>query len=144
MKKLYHWLLALLFVTTVGGASVAIAIPQTTFAATACNDRLLTFPTWYNGLTNSKCEITAPTGAGSTGLNKFIWTIALNIVEIILQLVAYITVGFIIVGGYKYMISAGSSDGMVKARKTITNAIVGLLLSMLSVLIVNIISGAIK
>jgi hypothetical protein len=61
----------------------------------------------------------------------------------ILQLVGYIAVGFIIFGGYKYMISAGSPDGMVKARKTITNAIIGLVISIFSVAIVKIISGAI-
>ena len=62
----------------------------------------------------------------------------------ILQIVAYIAVAFIIVGGFKYITSAGSPDGMVKARKTITNAVVGLLISIFSVAIVNVISGALK
>jgi hypothetical protein len=142
MKYIRNWLFALLFVTVAGGATVAVATPQVTLAA--CNERLLTLPTWYNGLVDpATCQIQAPTGEKDS-LNKFIWTIALNIVEIILQVVAYITVAFIIVGGFKYMTSAGSSDGMVKARKTITNAVIGLILSIASVAIVNVISGALK
>lgn len=140
MKKLLlHWMAALVFVTTAGGSVVVLATPQPTFAA--CNERLLTFPTWYNGVVDDNCEVKIATG--NDGVQKFVLTVGLNIVEMILQLVGYIAVGFIIYGGYKYMISAGSSDGMTKARKTITNAVVGLLISIFSVAIVNVIGGAI-
>ncbi|MET0980224.1 MAG: hypothetical protein ABWX90_03150 [Candidatus Saccharimonadales bacterium] len=143
MKAIRNWIAALLFVTTIGGAAFAVAVPQTTYAA--CTDRLLTFPAWYRGVQDSSCNIQDPSKfGGKESVSNFIWIIALNIVEMILQLVGYIAVGFIIVGGYKYMISAGSPDGMVKARKTITNAVVGLLISIFSVAIVNVIAGAIK
>lgn len=142
MKTIRNWLFALLFVATAGGAAVTVAAPQTTFAA--CSDRLLTLPAWYKGVIDpNTCEVVSP-GGDSVSLNKFIWTIVLNIIEMILQLVGYITVAFIIVGGYKYMTSAGSSDGMVKARKTITNAVIGLLLSIFSVVIVNVIAGTLR
>lgn len=141
MKKLVlHWMAALVFVTTIGGAVAVMATPQTTFAA-ACNERLLTFPTWYNGAVDGNCEVVI--AKGNDGVKKFVLTVGLNIVEMILQLVGYIAVGFIIYGGYKYIISAGSSDGMTKARKTITNAVVGLLISIFSVVIVNVIGGAV-
>lgn len=140
MKKLLlHWMAALVFVTTAGGSVAVLATPQPTFAA--CNERLLTFPTWYNGVVDDNCEVKIATG--NDGVQKFVLTVGLNIVEMILQLVGYIAVGFIIYGGYKYMISAGSSDGMTKARKTITNAVVGLLISIFSVAIVNVIGGAV-
>ena len=139
-QKIQNWIAALLFVTTAGGATVALALPQTTYAA--CNDRLLTFPAWFRGLTVSddNCDIKSPTAAG--GLQKFIWTIALNILEVLLQLVGYISVGFIIAGGFKYMTSSGSSDGMAKARTTILNAVVGLGISLFSVAIVNVVAGS--
>lgn len=133
---------ALLFVTMVGGATATIATPQTSYAA--CNDTLLiTIPAWFKGLTvsDSDCSLKSPNDVG--GVSNYIWAIALNVVDMILQLVGYITVGFIIFGGYKYMTSAGSPDGMVKARKTVTNAIIGLIISIFSVAIVKIISGAI-
>lgn len=140
MKQIKNYVFALLFVATSAGATLTVALPQSTSAA--CSERLLTLPTWYQGVVDGNCQVQAPTG--DKGVQRFIWTIALNIVEMILQIVAYITVGFIIFGGYKYMISAGSPDGMVKARKTITNAVVGLVISIFSVAIVNVISGALK
>lgn len=145
MKKIQNWLFALLFATTVGGATGAVMVPQTTYAA--CDAYLLTMPAWYNGLTTGNgdnCTIQNPGDLGEDGLSKFIWTVALNIIEMILHIVGYIAVGFIIFGGFKYMTSAGSPDGMVKARKTITNAIVGLLISIFSIALVNVISGAIR
>ena len=138
-RQLRHWLLALLFATTVGGATVGVASPSTSFAAGACNSGLLTFPAWYDGLTDGSCNVQVP----NNNLSLFVRTIALNIVEMILQLVGYISVGFIIYGGFKYMTSAGASDGIAKAKKTITNAIIGLLISIFAVAIVNLISGAI-
>ncbi len=138
MNKIRHWILALIFASSVGGVAMTVATPQP--ASAACAQRILTFPAWYEGLVDGSCEIKQPTG--ETGVQNFIWTIALNIIELILQLVGYIAVGFIIYGGYMYMISAGAPDGMVKARKIITNAIVGLLISIFSVAIVNLISGA--
>ena len=64
-------------------------------------------------------------------------------IEFLLQLVAYLAAGFIIFGGYKYLVSAGSADGMSKAKTTITNAVIGLVLSLMAVAIVNVISGVI-
>lgn len=145
MKKIQQWTLALLFVASTGGATLAVAMPQT--ASAACSDRLLTFPAWFRGLTTAEgtgetsCTIIAPNKAPG-GIGGFIWTIALNVIETMLQLVGYISVGFIIAGGFKYMTSAGSSDGTVKARKTITNAIVGLVISIFSVAIVNLVANS--
>jgi hypothetical protein len=142
MKRIIqHWFAAVVFVTTAGGALLTVATPQVSLAA--CEGRLLTIPAWYNGITDDSCNIKSPPNT-TEGLSRYIWTIALNIVEMILQIVGYIAVGFIIYGGYKYMISAGAADGMVKARKTITNAVVGLLISIFSVVIVNIIAGSIR
>lgn len=140
-RTIRNWIAALLFVTTLGGATLTIATPQTTYAA--CTTTLLTFPAWYTGLIDGNCNILSPSSPEVGGIGNFIWKIVLNVIDLILQLVAYIAVGFIIFGGYKYMISAGSPDGMVKARKTITNAVVGLLLSIFSVAIVKVIAGAI-
>lgn len=139
-QRLQHWLAALVFVTTVGGAATVAMTPAPTLAASGCNTGFLTFPAWYDGLVDGSCNIESPS---NKGISLFVRTIALNIVEMILQLVGYISVGFIIYGGYKYMISAGSSDGISKAKKTIMNAIIGLLLSIFAVAIVNLISGAI-
>lgn len=139
-RTIRNWLAAILFVASAGGATLTIALPQTSFA---CSDHLLTFPAWYRGLQNPDpdCSIKPP-DASKAGLSGYIWTIVLNVIEFGLQLVGYVSVGFIIAGGYKYMISTGSPDGMVRARKTIMNAVIGLVLSIFSVAIVNVVAGA--
>ena len=141
MKTLRNWIVALLFVASAGGATVTVALPQS--ASAACSERLLTFPAWYRGILNSDCDIMAPTDAKG-GLTGFVWTIILNVTEMLIQLVAYTSIAFIIVGGFKFMTSTGTPDGMAKARKTVTNAVIGLLISIFSVAIVNLVAGAIK
>lgn len=141
IQKIRNWIAALLFVTSLGGATLAIAMPQTTYAA--CNDRLLTFPAWFRGLTDGSCEIKAPAST-TGGLSMFVWTIVLNVIEIGLQLVAYLAIGFIIRGGFKYMTAIGEAGEIEKAKTIIKNAIIGLIISIFSVAIVNFVSGAIN
>jgi hypothetical protein len=139
MKKLQNWVLAALFVASTGGALLTVAAPQPAMAA--CNDRLLTFPAWFKGLTTANCDIESPTNVQG-GIGGFIWKVVLNIVEFMLQLVGYISVGFIIAGGFKFMTSSGSPDGIAKARKTITNAVIGLVISIFSVALVNLVADS--
>lgn len=138
-QKILQWMTAMIFVVGVGGTAAVVMTPQP--AAAACGDMLLTFPAWYKGLTDGNCDIKNPNNVG--GISKFIWIIVLNVITMGLNLVGYLAVGFIIYGGYKYMISAGAADGMVKARKTIFNAVIGLVISIFSIAIVNVIAGAI-
>lgn len=120
-----------------------------TFAAPngACdNNRFLTLPPWYRGLTRGNdCEISVDSMTGgstqSDKLRTFIQVLALNIVEILMQIVAYVCVAFIIIGGFKYITSAGSPDGNSSGRQTIQNALIGLVISMVSVGIINFVAG---
>ncbi|HMI09091.1 MAG TPA: pilin [Candidatus Saccharimonadales bacterium] len=140
MQKIRNWSAALLFVATLGGATMTVALPQTTVAA--CSDRLLTFPAWYKGIQNADCTIKNPNDSG--GISKFIWTIVLNVIELMLQLVGYIAVVFIIIGGFKFLTGTGTPDTVAKARTTILNAIIGLVISIFSVAIVNVVAGTLK
>lgn len=131
-------------------ASLVSLVPATpTYAAAnpGCDDnRFLTLPPWYRGLTTgADCEISVDSITGGTTqsdkLRIFIQVLALNIVEILLQVVAYVCVAFIIIGGFKYITSAGSADGNSSGRQTIQNALIGLVISIASVGIVNFIGG---
>jgi hypothetical protein len=59
-----------------------------------------------------------------------------------------VTIGFIVYGGYKYIMSNGDPSNVVKAKSTITNAVIGLIIAILSTVIVNtifvVINGATK
>lgn len=146
-KKITNWILALAFVATSGGALLATSLATVPAAAASktsadCARPILTFPVWYRNLpVNDDCSLKGPDAGG---LSAYVWTIVLNVIDILLQVVAYLSVFFIIYGGFQYITSAGSSEGTANGRKTITNAIIGLVISILSVAIVNIVAGAIS
>jgi hypothetical protein len=123
------------FMTSLGFASPVQA---------ACADPyVFAVPAWYRGLQAEDCSIKAPDQSKPDGVRNFIIKISLNIIQALLVISAYITIFFIIKGGFNYMISAGSSDGMANARKTITNAVIGLVIAALSASIVNAVAGVI-
>ena len=138
MKKLRNIILAVLMVSSVGGATLTLATPQS--AAAACNERLLTFPAWYKGIVDGSCAVKNPADVG--GLPAFLAKIGLNIVEFMLQLVGYLAVGFIMYGGFRYLTGAGEAADIASAKKTILNAVIGLVISIFSVAIVNVVAGA--
>lgn len=141
MKNLLrHGLLSL---AIIGSLSGVLAVAQSAPASAACG-RLLTFPTWYNGLVKnqSSCELKeVGNGSGKVDVETFVVRILLNITEMILQLVAYASVAFLIVGGFKYITSTGDSSNIANAKKTVLNAIIGLIIALLSVGIVNAVAG---
>lgn len=125
---------------------VSIAASPSTYAAsgTQCEKRILTFPVWYRGVYDpSNCEIISPDKAKG-GVSGFIWQIVLNVIEIALQAVGYLAAAYIIWGGYKYIISTGNPGDMTNAKTTIQNAIIGLVISIASVAIVNLVAGALR
>lgn len=150
--------LSLLFV--VGGSITALAVISPVSAKTpitigadadkVCSQNFLTFPTWFRGLVEIKdvngapeCVIKSP-DAVKDGLSNFIWHIVLNVIEIGLQLVVYLTVFFIILGGFQFLTSQGVPEATVKARKTILNAAIGLVISIVAIAAVNLVFSIIK
>lgn len=130
------------------GGILAVAAPQPAAAAgpitsvDQCSVRFLTFPTWFNGLVeieNGKCIVMSPDKVG--GLSPFIWRIVLNVIEIALQLVVYAAAVFILYGGFQFLTSQGSPDEAAKARQTIINAAIGIVISVGAIAAVNLLSG---
>jgi len=142
-RRIKSWFLAAVFAVFVGGTAVTALAPQPSLAASnfTCTSapRLLTFPVWYRGLTvsESDCTITSPEAAG--GLTVFIWRIVLNALDIALQLVGYVAVFFIIYGGFQFLTAAGEAQKAAASRQTILNAVIGLVISIGSVAIVNLV-----
>lgn len=112
--------------------------PTATFADTysdhTCNSNhpFLGLPHWYDGVQKSKtdCSISI------TNVNQ-VWTIVLNILNLLLSLAGILAVVFIIIGGIRYIISQGESSGISAAKQTIVRAIVGLVLAIGAVVILN-------
>ena len=111
----------------------------------------LGLPTWYKYLDveykDGRCDITGPKTTNDDGEKVFDWRlatgrIALAAVEILLRIASLIAVGFIIYGGFQYILSQGEPDRIKNAKQTIINALIGLVIAMLSVAVVNLISNS--
>jgi len=68
--------------------------------------------------------------------------ILLKVVNLLMALAAGVALVFIIIGGYQYMVSGGSEETAEKGRKTLTNAVLGLVIIIMSYSIIRIVTGA--
>lgn len=110
----------------------------TTFAAGCQNRGIPILPTWYKYIdgtqTDDGCDLNFvfPNDLPAVGL---------AVVEILLRIGTIAAVAFVIYGGFLYMTSQGEPDKAASARKTIINAVAGLVISLLATGIVSFIGG---
>ena len=128
----------------IGSFGASVTFPGISFADDACSNKgkILTLKPWYSGLTNNDCSLKTP-GQDTNSQANYIWKIALNIVDDLLQLIGYTTVGYIMYGGFLMMTSNGAPDKAARGRKTIMSAAIGLVIALASVALVNFISSKI-
>ena len=125
--------------------SSSLAVMNTSTAAAGCGDGPLLIVPWYRGLTvsDSDCSLKPINDSGDgVTLTAFIWTVVLNIIQAALVIVGYVAVGYVIKGGISYMTATGDPGKMSSAKRTITNALVGLAIALASAAIVNLVTGA--
>ena len=140
MKKI----IIVMSLMVMGSFGASVTFPNTSFADDACSNKgkILTLKPWYSGLTNNDCSLKSP-GADTNSQANYIWKIALNIVDDLLQLIGYTTIGYIMYGGFLMMTSNGAPDKAARGRKTIMSAAIGLVIALASVALVNFISSKI-
>ncbi len=123
----------LIILTLIASLGFCLIIPSSSVLASCSGgQKILTFPFWYDGALDANCN---PTGSESQMVNRII----LNVADIIFQSVAYISVVFVIIGGFKYMTAMGDQGMMASAKKTIVNAVTGLVIGALSSAIINLV-----
>lgn len=106
------------------------------FAACGQDDLLFgIIPTWYKYL-----EFSPDCTVKITKIDDFL-KIGGAVIEILLRLSALAAVGFIIFGGFRFITSMGDPEGIKNARNTIINAVIGLVLAIVSTTIVSFIAG---
>ena len=66
------------------------------------------------------------------------------IIQILLGIVGLLAVLFIIIGGFQYVTSAGNDEQAEAGKKTLTNAIIGLAIVILSYVIVVVVINALN
>ena len=71
-------------------------------------------------------------------------SLLLYFVELLLGIVGIISVLFIVIGGFQYITSAGNEEQAEAGKKTLTNAIIGLVIVILSYVIVVVVMNALE
>lgn len=149
MKKflITSMLATVVFVTgvTLMPNSVAAQTPAT--CNNANKSSFLGFPTWYKYLkvsgTATNCDVELPIKDGKTDIGASASLILLAVFEIMLRVSGIAAVALVMWGGIKYQLSQGSPEEANKARSTITNALIGLALTVSATVIVNLIGRGI-
>ncbi len=94
-----------------------------------------------NILTHLKlAALTAPSSLG--GPSDF-GSLIQTVTNLLLSIAGIVSVLFIIVGGIMYATSAGNDSQVQKAKSTITSAVIGLIIAILSYAIVNFLLGSV-
>ena len=151
MKKI----IASISIFLVAAAWLVVFVPAPTAQAAPCKGTSPLFPRWYDDLCDKDddTKVMAPNEGGvngsktadDTAKNFGVWLsiIAMNVVKMIMVVVGYVSLAFIIWGGFKYMLSGDNSSGTVAARKTIQNAVIGLVISIMSIAIISLVTRAV-
>jgi hypothetical protein len=109
------------------------------FARGCLQDKVFDIPTWYrylNGVTDASGRC-SPQVDLRNNAQEAIVAIVLGVFEVLLFVAGIIAVGYIIWGAFQYMISQGEPDRAKGAKTTILNAIIGLVITMVSAGIVG-------
>ncbi len=108
-----------------------------TYFAAACQAKGIDWiPTWYKYL-DSRTDDTGKCSLDGFVVPDDIGKVLLAIVEIILRVGALVAVGFVVYGGFQYILSQGEPDRTKNARTTIINALIGLVIATFATIIVN-------
>ena len=124
-----------MYITSAGGAQTELA-KKTVTAALIGLALALAAPTFLYEIYDILGSTSNPAPSGTKTLSE----IALATLKVLTNIIGVLSVLMLVVGGVMYMTSAGS-DRAETARKIITSAIIGLIISILSLVIVNAIIG---
>ncbi len=148
IKKLIVSLTILLSLVT--GTSAMLPSQASAQVASGCDksqDYFLGFPTWYKYLEigpkgTDKCAIKGPANSeGGLDFQAAIPRILLAIVDILLRLAAMVSIVYVIYGGFRYILSQGEPDSTRQAKGTIITSIIGLVITIFSTAIVNLVGS---
>ncbi|MGI9027277.1 MAG: pilin [Candidatus Saccharimonadales bacterium] len=113
----------------------AAAGPSAPGTANACNTSFFGFPKWDKYL--EKVETCAPK------LNSLgdIWLILLAIIELLLRVAILVAIAFVMIGGFKYITSQANPEKTTRAKNTVIDGLVGLVIAIIATAVVSFIAG---
>jgi cytochrome bd-type quinol oxidase subunit 2 len=88
-------------------------------------------------------QFNVPNSTGTNLPNQASFSqILLTVIQILLAVAGLVAVVFLIIGGFRYITAGGNEESSESAKKTITNAIIGIVIIILSFVIVRVIANA--
>lgn len=151
MKALFkNLIVGGLFIIAVASPIMTVATPQPAFAAVNCSPTFLGIPAWYRGLAKpvsvngvETCEMISPTeldnGEPGSGMGKYVWRIVLNVIQMAVSALALVAVLMIIYGGFLYLTGGALPAQLEKAKKTIFNSVIGLVICLAAGALTNLV-----
>jgi len=111
------------------------------FAASCAPQGFFNFPVWYKYLIEAgKMEVNSATGRCEVvgyGPDKFMVTdlglVALALVDIAFRIVGLVAVAYVVWGGIQFVTAQGETERTKKARQTVINALIGMIIALISV-----------
>lgn len=116
------------------------------------------FKSYLNIIPSASAQINCPDGTkpqgslclpenaptkGIAGSSDFV-SLANNIIKILLYVCGMIAVVFLIIGGYQYLTSGGNEEAAEKGRKTLLNAIIGIVIIIMAFAIVSVVTNTLS
>lgn len=117
-----------LIIITILGATLSVTNLSSTPVFADCR--------YFLGMTSWDCGFNK-TPTTQAELENGIWIIASNIFIDITIAASYLVLGFIIYGGYLYIFSGGDTGKVASGKKTLTNAFIGLGITLLANVILS-------
>jgi hypothetical protein len=78
-------------------------------------------------------------GTGGLTSSQSLPELIANAIRLMLLFAGAIAVVFVIIGGYQYLTSGGNEESAEKGQKTLTNAVIGVVIVVLAYVIINVI-----
>ena len=124
-----------------------MSLVSTPTYAAGCTDTFLGMRPWYyddgGGVTICTGDGVINSGLQGDQLPAFVWKIATNILFDLFLAIGYIAMGFVVYGGYQYIMAQGDPAKAARGKKTLTNATIGTIIAMGATVIVNTVSNII-
>lgn len=131
MKSFFKkcFILIAIFITTALAPALPVHAADTGRALGSCSELLPGMKSWDCGIN--------PEPQSESDLQSNVKIIATNIFESIIAVAGYLTIGFIIYGGYLYIFSSGDPGKTASGKKTLTRAFIGLAIIGLAKIIIS-------
>ncbi len=146
MKRIKLLIFGLIYASTVAAGTVFMPSRAAAAVPAQCKINFLGFPAWFEYLDvevktingDEVCDVVGPARSdGTLDIPRVSVRVSLAVIDILLRLAGIIAFFFIVYSGFKFTLSQGSPDKEKEARETAINAVIGMVIAMVSVGIVT-------